>query len=415
LKQAKALIPILFILLLITTIIGLVWGSYRFAKYEVRGSDFSIQWIAIHSLVTAGESPFSERTNTLIQNSVHGQTGFTLGVTPKYTSPLYSGILLLPFALIWNKTLTYALWLTLQFIALFGVILLSMRLTGWQPAWFIFLPFSIFTIFSYHILMPWLDGGLPIWSALFLVSALLALSQNRNELAGIFMALSAIQPLMIILPLIFILLWAAIQKRKLLILWFFITILFISIVGIFLVPDWVIQYLRLLFNFQQNFPPGSPGYLFKLTWPGLGKQLGWLLSAALLFVLLAEWWLALKREFRWFVWTVCLTLVISQWIGIPTIPAYFVELILPMILISAMLAEHWKRAGNWTAVVFSMLVFVWEWVLFYRDITSRQSNLLLNLLIPLPLILFIGLYWVRWWAIKPRRLLVEEIKLSESY
>jgi hypothetical protein len=38
----------------------------------------------------------------------------------------------------------------------------------------------------------------------------------------------------------------------------------------------------------------------------------------------------------------------------------------------------------------------------------------LNLIFPLPLVLLIGLYWVRWWAVKPRRLLIEELRLSET-
>ena len=58
-------------------------------------------------------------------------------------------------------------------------------------------------------------------------------------------------------------------------------------------------------------------------WPGLGKQLGWLISGVSALILLVEWWLALKKDFRWFLWTVSLTIVISQWIGIPTIPGTF--------------------------------------------------------------------------------------------
>jgi hypothetical protein len=150
-------------------------------------------------------------------------------------------------------------------------------------------------------------------------------------------------------------------------------------------------------------------------WPGLGKQLSWLVSGVSALILLVEWWLALKKDFRWFLWTVSLTIVISQWIGIPTIPGHFIELILPLILISALFIERWPRGGQWVAVFMAVILFIWEWVLFYFDLTSYQPKMQLNLIIPLPLILLIGLFWVRWWAIKPRRLLIEELKLGESY
>jgi hypothetical protein len=324
-------------------------------------------------------------------------------------------VVVFPFALIGNKILAHALWLTTQLLALFGMLLLCLKITNWKPAWYIFLLVSIFTIFSYHVVIPWLDGGLSIWAALFLVLALLAIQQNRNEVAGVLLALSAIQPQMVVLPALFSLIWAASQKRKTLIFWFFISLGFISIVGLFLVPDWILQYLRILIKFQQNFPPGTPGILFKNSWPGLGKQLGWLISAVSVLILLFEWWMALKKDFRWFLWTVCLTIVISQWVGIQTIPANFTGLILPLILICAMLTERWPKGGDWVAVFTCVILFIWEWALFWLDYKGTQPSMQLNLIIPLPLVLLIGLYWVRWWAIKPRRLLVEELKLGESY
>jgi hypothetical protein len=155
--------------------------------------------------------------------------------------------------------------------------------------------------------------------------------------------------------------------------------------------------------------------LFKYTWPGLGQQLGWLVTAILVVILLTEWWMSLRKDFRWYLWTVCLTMVISQWIGIPNIPANYAILIVPLILISAMLSERWPRRGDWAAVLLSIFVFISEWALFRMDVTSTQPGMQLNLIIPLPLILLIGLYWVRWWAVKPRRLLVEELRLGESY
>jgi hypothetical protein len=321
----------------------------------------------------------------------------------------------LPFALIGDKTLAHGVWLTLQLVAVFAILVLGLKLTSWKPTWYIFLLFLISTIFSYHVVIPWLDGGMSIWAALFLLLALAAIQQNRNEVAGILLALSAIQPQMVILPVIFTLIWAGSQRKRILILWFFITLVFTSIVGLFLVPDWILQYLRILTKFTQNFPPGTPGYLFKNNWPGLGKQLGWLVSAVLAIILLVEWWLALKKDFRWFLWTACLTMVISQWIGIPTIPGNFIGLILPLILISAMLSERWPHGGDWVAVLLCVIIFIWEWSLFWLNITSSQPAMQLNLIIPFPMVLLVGLYWVRWWAIKPRRLMMEALKLGESY
>ena len=414
-NQSRSLAPVLIVILSVFLLIGLAWGNYHFAEYHIAGEGFSIQWISIRSLVTAGNSPYSDLVTAQIQETVKEEIIFSGGNPPRYTSPLYSGVVILPFTLIGNTTLAHALWLTVQLVIIFMLLALGLKLTAWKPAWYIFFLYLLVTIFSYHVVIPWLEGGLSIWASLFLVLAFLAIYNNRNEVGGVLLALAAIQPQMILLTVVFILIWAASTRRKLLILWFFLTLIFLSIVGLFLVPDWIIQYLRLLYKFQQNFPPGTPGVFFSNTWPGLGKQLGWLVSGALVVILIIEWWLCLRKDFRWFLWTACLTMVISQWIGIPTIPGNFSGLILPLLLISAMLTERWPRGGQLVSVLTSVLLFTWQWALYFSDLTSSQPNMQINLIFPLPLFLLIGLYWVRWWAGRPRRLLIEELRLSETY
>ena len=160
---------------------------------------------------------------------------------------------------------------------------------------------------------------------------------------------------------------------------------------------------------------GNPGVLFLDLWPGLGKQIGWMLTGILMVILIFEWFFALRKDFRWFLWAACLTIVISQWIGIPTIPGNFTGLILPLILISAMLSEHWPNGGQWISVLFAFIIFVLEWAILIFDLNSSQPGMQLNLLLPLPLILFIGLYWVRWWAIKPKQMLIDEMRYSEIH
>ena len=415
LKQSPSLNTIILFIFSIGLVIGVAWGIFQFVKTNVSGEGFFIQWISLRSLVADGINPYSGEVTSRIQETVKYENSFAQGNPPRYTSPLYSGLVIFLFALIENNLIAHTLWLTAQLIAIFILLILSLKLTSWKPAWYIFFIFSLITVFSYHVLIPWLDGGISIWAALFLLVAFLAIRNNWNEVGGIFLGLATIQPQMTILVIVFALLWIASQKKRLLVVWFFMTLIFLFIIGLFLDPDWIMHYLRLLYNFSENFPPGNPGMLFRELWPGLGKQLGWLMTGVSGIILIIEWLIAFKKGFRWFLWTACLTIVISQWIGIPTIPGNFTGLILPLFLVSAMLTERWPQRGQWMAVLISAVLFVWEWVLLYNDLYSSEPTMQLNLIIPLPLILLIGLFWVRWWAIKPKRLLIEELRLGETY
>ena len=224
-----------------------------------------------------------------------------------------------------------------------------------------------------------------------------------------------IQPQVVILFVVFVLVWVGSHRKWGMIAWFAGTLLILGIVAALLVPDWPIQYLRILWNYRDYFAPGTPGYAFSNWWPGLGRQMGWVLGAVVGLVLLVEWWLSLRRDYRWFLWTACLTMTVSLWIGIPVNPDAHVMLNLPLLLILSMFAQRWRRGGIWVAITGVVAVFVWEWGLIYATLGEVDPAMRLGLIFPLPLILLIGLFWVRWWTIHPKRLLIDELRSSETY
>jgi hypothetical protein len=412
--KSRFITSVFIFLLLAAVIAGMIWGIIHQVERSPFGAGFSVQWLSIRSLVAEGVSPYSDATTEKIQNADLLQFYYAPLGSAKYTSPLFSGVVIFPFAFIGNEIIAHSLWSFFQLLAIFGILFLGLKITGWKTSWYIFFFFLLFSLFSYHVAVPWIDGGLSIWSTLFLVLAVILLQNDRIEASGVFLALSLVQPIMVILPVIFVLVWAVSQKRKLLILWFFITLVILSIIGLFLVPDWIIQYIRLLYTFNNNFPPGNLASLFSSIWPGLGMQLGWILSGICIVILILEWWLALRRDFRGFLWTACFTMVICQWVGIPTTPVNLFGTIFALIFISAMLSERWPRGGQWVAVFLSILLFIWEWALFYGNITGDHPKFQNNLIIPIPFVLLVGLYWVRWWAVKPRGLFLDALKFGET-
>jgi hypothetical protein len=181
------------------------------------------------------------------------------------------------------------------------------------------------------------------------------------------------------------------------------------------VPDWPFQNLREVLRYPEYNPPGTPGAVFAEWWPGIGERLGWFLTAILGIVLLLEWIAARGQGFRWFLWTACLTLVASQWIGIQTDPGNFVVLFIPLVLVFAVWEERWGPRGRWAILGIMLALFAGLWVLFVRTITDVGQPLQHPVIFfPLPLTLFIGLYWVRWWAIRPSRLAVEALRAYDG-
>jgi hypothetical protein len=324
-------------------------------------------------------------------------------------------LIFLPYALIADYDLARAVWMTTLEAALIGLAFLSLNLTRWKMSMWLLPFFLLFSVIWYHSLRPLINGNAVILVALFLAGAFAAIKSERDELSGILLGLSTIKPHLALLPIIFVLIWTISSGRWKTLGWMLISLVLLSISAALFVPDWPLQNLREILAYVSYNPPGTPGAVFETWLPATGRKFGWGLSVILALIVLGEWILSRKKEFRWFLWTGSLTLVISQWIGIQTDPGNFILLFLPLILVFAMWAERWGRVGNGVIIFVMALLFVLPWAIFLQTVTYGDQPMQHPIMLfPLPLFLLITLYWVRWWAIQPRQLLVEELRAYED-
>jgi len=236
------------------------------------------------------------------------------------------------------------------------------------------------------------------------VGALLAMRGEADELAGVLLGFATIKPQVVIVLLAFITIWAIYRKRWKLIVWLFGTVFLLSAASALLMPDWILQNLREVIRYPGYNPPGTPATVFSIYMPGVGSRIGQGVSVFLVVVLLVEWWLSLRGDFRAFLWVACLTLVASQWIGIQTDPGNFIVLYPAVILVLAMWDERWHRAASLLTIGSLVVLFAGIWLVFIRTLERSYQPIQSPLLFfPLPLLLFFGLYMVRWWAVKPQK------------
>ncbi|HEY2980849.1 MAG TPA: hypothetical protein VGJ22_06685, partial [Anaerolineales bacterium] len=176
-------------------------------------------------------------------------------------------------------------------------------------------------------------------------------------------------------------------------------------------PDWILAYLRaLLANLRADYGV-SPALAFARLWPGLGTRLGWGLTAALGVVLLLEWTTVRRAEFRRFYWTACITLAVTPLFGLRTASENLVVLILPLALFFSVVRERW-RAGYWLASALLFLITAFPWGLFFGPLFTRPLRNDLIFLF-LPVLTVLGLYWIRWWALRPPRTWLQRASSGE--
>ncbi|MGW8224912.1 MAG: glycosyltransferase family 87 protein [Anaerolineales bacterium] len=401
----------LAVIIVIALLVGLSLANYYFVQQNPGGNDFLVHWVGTRALFVDGLSPYSDVVAERIQTLAYGRPAEPGEHELRVAYPLYSAVVFLPYALISDYDLARALWMTTLEVALIGLAMISLRLTRWKMNIWLLPFFLIFSLLWYHSLRPLINGNAVILVSLLLVASFAALRAGRDELAGILLAISTIKPHLVLLPIVFIIIWTISLRRWRTLGWMLISLVLLSAAAALLVPDWPLQNLREIMAYSSYNPPGTPGAVFEVWLPATGRQLGWALSVFLGLILLTEWVLVRGKEFRWFLWTGSLTLVISQWIGIQTDPGNFILLYFPLVLVFALWIERWNRSGVFMVIIAMALLFIGPWILFLETVAYGDQPLQHPVMFfPLPLFLLITLYWVRWWGVKPRSLLVDRLR-----
>ena len=80
-------------------------------------------------------------------------------------------------------------------------------------------------------------------------------------------------------------------------------------------------------------------------------------------------------------------------------------LIIPLALVFAIVHDRWRRFGSALTFLLMLVVFSLPWILYLFAINRFGVIAQDSIFLFLPLCTLIGLYWIRWWAIRPPRIL----------
>jgi hypothetical protein len=263
--------------------------------------------------------------------------------------------------------------------------------------------FLLFTLFWYHSLRPLINGNAVIFVAFLITAAFWAIRAHADEMAGVLLAFTTIKPQVVVLLLVYVVLYALFNRRWRLVIWMAGTVAILVTASFFLRPDWLLQNLREVVYYPSYNPPGTPGAAMAVWLPASGQTLGLILTAIVALVLLVEWVLSFRAEFRGFLWTACLTLALSPWSGIQNDPGNFIVAFPAFVYIFALIEERWRRTGGLVSVLIMLGTFGSLWWIFLTTLETvmgqpQQSPVMF---FPLPVILLVLLLWVRWWAFHP--------------
>jgi hypothetical protein len=398
------LTTIFLVFLALAILGGLVWGNTLYARDHPGEKEFFVPWLAARTYLQYGDNPYSEPVAQRAQVIYYGRLAAEGQDPLRLSLPFPVEIFYFPFALVSDYALARGLWMTCLEIALVALAFLSLRLTGWKPARTLLPVLLIFSVLWVYGFLPLTGSRAVIFVALAIVGLLLALHDGRDELAGALLVVPFFKPDIAGLLVLFILWWVIYHHRGRILAGYLMTLVILLAVSFFILLDWFTPFIGGLIS-HINYNPGlTPGGILAFWWPAFGPRLGWALTGIMLVVLFVEWRDVRRKDFRHLLWTASLTLAGTPLMGIPVNPQDYVLLFFPLILFLSILAERWSRPGRWgVAGLVLLAIFLGFW-LITAGLSHAGVSVPTNVLaLAFPVLLVLGLYWMRWWAVRPPR------------
>lgn len=401
-KQQRLIKEIIFIVLIIIIIGLFFFANLQYTRNNPGGNDFLVHWVGTRTFVQESISPYSDSVALEIQNLVYGRPARSGEHELRVAYPFYSIFLFLPFSLIEDFTLARAIWMTFLELSIILSVIIILKVVNWKPRLLMMILLIVFGLFWYHALRSIINGNVVVLILFTITLVFYGIKNQMDELVGISMALMTIKPQVVLVFLIFILIWSIVNHRAKIIFWFIGTLLLLLLISVFILPSWPIEFLREVLRYPEYNPPGTPATALAVIMPGIGRQLGIIISALSVVVLLSEWVLGRHNKDLMLFWVGCLTLVVGQWVNIQTDPGNFVVMF-PAILLSFKVIEgRWKSKGQWVNIFLLSLLFFVPWLIFINSINYDYQPIQNPIMFfPVPIMLVVILYWVRWWVKNP--------------
>jgi hypothetical protein len=370
------------IALIIVVCVG--WANLQFVNSLPQESSFFFNWKITRDFIFNGENPYNNQTGD------------------PFISPLPVVIFFSPFALIGNFPIARAAWITvLQFAtAIFAI--LCIRIPSWKVRWWWSGLLIVFALLWFPAFSVYVRGSYTALIAVLFGASLLSLKNQNDELAGILLGFAAIQPRVTFFVVVLILLWSASQKRWIVNFWTGVILIFLGGIGMIFLPSWPSDFFWSVLR-NVDLKPGN--MILETTtnwWPGVGLQIGWGFLIIAFIILIAEWWLVMRKGEKHLIWVIGLSLILATWLGIGTNLDHIYMLLLILSIIFVAWNRKWGFSGQifFIFVIFILLSGLWS-AFYYFAQQGIQGELNPVLMIGFPLLTMFGLYWIRWWFIRP--------------
>ena len=102
-----------------------------------------------------------------------------------------------------------------------------------------------------------------------------------------------------------------------------------------------------------------------------------------------------------------MTIVVTNLVAYRTATTNFMMMLPALFLIFALWEARWRIGGRIAVWVSLIVLGFGSWALFLATVRGNEEQAIMYL--PFPIFCLLGLWWVRWWAIRPQRGMLQDM------
>lgn len=407
-KTANYWVPVLVILIML----GMTFLNMRLDKETDLADHFAPRWTAARSWMKEGWSPYSQETyqeTTDLLNS----TGDRAEENSKgmFLDPAWYIYLFIPISFV-PYEVAKAIWMTLAQVSIALSILLAIQLSGLKMRSFEIILSCLLGVLFYPFALAGLTASMLPVSILFTLLAIKLAFERQGNQAGLLLLLAVWFNPVSLFIIVFLLIYLGSKRDLSLIKIFTIGFGFLLLTTLILFPGWIPDWFANIIQLDPGLDwLDTPWMGMSRAFPGASTQISIILHLASFIMLLVEWYGLGARNERTIQWKLMITLIVSYFFNLFSNGSAFLLVLPAFFTVMKYLSEKWPLAGKIITWISFLSIGISSWRLVtdpLREFPKEHAAIL----IVVPLLVFFGLQWFRWWAVASPKALVESKNIN---
>ena len=401
-----------FLFLVFILIAGLLRLDIFLARTYQRGEWLYLRWSGVRAHILNESEPYGSAVAQRVQAIVYGRDAYLNEYPYELNDPFYIVLLYFPLSFFSDFRIVQGIWMLFAQMAVVGVMVLALRLSEWDaPSW-LYVVIIVFGVVNSFSVESFLSGSPAIFLLFLYLSILVALRSDANELAGGLLLFATYQWEVGALICCFILIIVIADGRWRVISGFSMTGIVLLVISLLAKSNWLVLYWEAVrFDWLRGVD-FTAAITFSYLFPQIPLSIAGWVPFVVGGLVIYECVRSLYSSARHMAWAAFLALAFNPILGFPIFSTNHVMLLPALGLILMLAWERWTKQRLLVILLLLIVFLAFPYLLQYQvahAIDRFYSDL--ARVVP-PVLTVLGLYWMRWWVVRPPRIWADQFGLD---